>query len=120
MNKLKTLKDLEIGDNPDWECSNCGMLNSSDNPYCRDCDKENYEREELEKEKMSELKTLEDIFGYDTGKSFLISKEDLKAEAVKWIKYLEKHTCFDSKVSDCKTSAIGLKLFFNLTEERKS
>ena len=59
MTKLKTLKDIYKNNSsecPDWECSNCGMLNSSDNCFCRDCDNENYEREELKKEIKEELK----------------------------------------------------------------
>jgi len=63
--KLKTLKDIEIDDINEWECSNCDYMNVGDNPYCYSCDRENYDREELKKEikeeVVEELKTLKDI-----------------------------------------------------------
>jgi len=113
--KLKTLKDLNIEENPDWECSNCGMLNSSDNQFCRDCDRENYEREELKKEIKEEikeeLKTLKDLKAdvpvsqIEDVDSFL-----LKAEAVKWVK------SFTPEKRMIEIRSIFME-FFNITEE---
>ena len=42
---------------------------------------------------------------------------DLKVEAVKWIKDLEKRTCFTTDLPPCKISTIALKHFMNITEE---
>ncbi len=55
--KLKTLSDLKITD--EWECSNCDSMNDGENPYCRHCDREAYEREELKQEIKEEI--LEDL-----------------------------------------------------------
>jgi len=137
MTELKTLKDLHVGENPDWECSNCGMLNSSDNCFCRDCDNENYEREELKKEikeelkeelkekLKEELKTLKDInpfmhcdslyktiSDYDT-----FSREQLKAEAVKWIKELGGETTENENTEENVAICGWIKHFFNITDE---
>ena len=89
--KLKTLKDIEIDDINEWECSNCDYMNVGDNPYCYSCDRENYDREELKKEikkeVVEELKTLKDLgFQKNSFGMKVIFEKDLKAEAVKWVK----------------------------------
>jgi len=67
------------------------------------------------------LKTLKDFVGEDGELKGVVFEEELKAEAVKWVKYYKKQMIlFDNKSSQywCFFGrADSLKDFFNLTEE---
>jgi len=118
--ELRTLKDLEIDDINEWECSNCDYMNVGDNPYCYYCDRENYDKEELKKEikeeLKEELKTLKDI-KWNSVQQYRL-KEELKAEAVKWAKHFYKLQG-EGDWSDIELEAIDyfITTFFNITEE---
>jgi len=63
-------------------------------------------------------KTLNDLGIYEEGattwgcKDGVIDKEELKAEAIKWVKHYGKRKCRGDK-----HKAEGFKHFFNITEE---
>ena len=69
---------------------------------------------------MTELKTLKDINGEGYGSVKRCSHQELKAEAVEWVKLCEqeKLRAFNSCDEQCINSQIAwIKHFFNLTEE---
>ena len=78
------------------------------------------------------LKTLKDLNGVDKDGCFMSAKEnpdyymkeELKAEAVKWVKVIDKRMAkCDCKLGDCRICKHDLilrkwiKHFFNITEE---
>ena len=66
---------------------------------------------------MTELKTLKDLENDPTKETSILTIDNIKAEAVKWIKDVERRKCFSSKSPDCETATIIMRRFFNLTEE---
>lgn len=65
---------------------------------------------------MTELKTLKDIFErefdageLDSGECISILEEDIKQEAIKWVKFMKKR--------GSKPSFLWLNHFFNITED---
>ena len=63
------------------------------------------------------LKTLKDIYdGYDDERRNLIDKEELKAEAVKWVKYYDKKREESGNLRG-EWEKNWIKHFFNLTKE---
>lgn len=71
------------------------------------------------KNKLKTLKDLRQFFEDDKGIMFL--KEELKAEAVKWIKDFRKGECWTDFAADKNKGQENvcewIKYFFNLTEE---
>ena len=69
------------------------------------------------------FKTLKDLYEYnlELAKSIkVINKEELKQEAIKWIKLCEKEKerAFNSTDENCIIAQINwIKHFFNITEE---
>ena len=59
---------------------------------------------------MTELKTLKDLTDEGYGNVWLINARELKAEAVKWVKFYVQLGIFDEQIG-------WIKYFFNLTEE---
>jgi len=68
------------------------------------------------------LKTLKDLRSYaDTEAEIVVSQEELKQEANKWIKDLEEfselHPHLEDTVEDNKAIVYWIKDFFNITDE---
>lgn len=73
---------------------------------------------------MTKLKTLKDLIDYTENYAFgNINPEELKAEAVKWVKSLKLMEEIDKNKNDFITAAFSgggetvFKRFFNITEE---
>ncbi len=66
---------------------------------------------------MTKLKTLKDFYPTSMERSLLI--EELKAEAIKWVKYMESEDYSESIVdgADRAEWCACLKTFHNITEE---
>jgi hypothetical protein len=71
---------------------------------------------------MTELKTLKDLFEYEDTMGLtpspLVSKEELKQEAIKWVEYYKnKKTESLEQLREMNAIIHFIKHFFNLTEE---
>ena len=64
------------------------------------------------------LRTLNDL-GEDEWTRFWIPRNELKQEAIKWVKSLDKYLNFEDKtgLSGLIATIEWIRLFFNLTEE---
>jgi hypothetical protein len=127
MTKRKTIKDIKI--NNDWECNNCDKMNSEDNPYCISCDNERYNdfKDERELKLLKEIKCISGECACCIGSDNIsdgtmpheVSVEDLRKEAIKWIKADESSNQLEEacETSDTFGTVSWIKHFFNITDE---